>query len=180
MWASRSWTSAPPGISKSNPKFSAQAVKIGKGMSVLFERWGGREVLEGRVRVVEPAGFTKVSSLGVEEQRVLVIIDFTSPGEVWQGLGDGYRLDATFLIWEGNNVLQVPEGCLFRKGDGWAVFTIENKRARLREVKVGRRSGIAAEIVSGLPEGTAVITHPDDTINEGVKVRSRSASPGTS
>ncbi len=152
---------------------SAQAVKIAKGMRVLFERWGGPSLLEGRVRVVEPAGFTKVSSLGVEEQRVLVIIDFTSPREVWQNLGDAYRLDATFVIWEGNNVLQVPGSALFRKGDGWAVFTIENKRAKLREVRVGRRSDLAAEIISGVPEGALVITHPDDAIREGVKVRLR-------
>lgn len=131
---------------------SAQAVRIGKGMHVLFERWGGQQVLEGRVRVVEPAGFTKVSSLGVEEQRVLVIMDFTSPVQVWQGLGDGYRLDAIFLIWEENNVLQVPESALFRKGEGWAVFTIENKRAKLQDVKVGHRSGIAAQIVSVFPK----------------------------
>jgi HlyD family secretion protein len=155
---------------------SVQAVKISKGMKVLFERWGGPTLLEGRVRVVEPAGFTKVSSLGVEEQRVLVIIDFTSPPDVWKGLGDAYRLDATFVIWEGNNVLQVPGSALFRRGDGWAVFTIENSRARLREVTIGRRSDLAAEIVSGLPEGATVITHPDDAIRDGVKVSLRSSS----
>lgn len=152
---------------------SAQAVKLGQGTRVLFERWGGSHLLEGKVRVVEPSGFTKVSSLGVEEQRVLVIIDVTSPPEVWRNLGDGYRLDAVFVIWEGNNVLQVPESALFRKGDGWAVFTIENGRARLREVGVGRRSGVAAQILSGISEGSPVITHPDDAVREGVKVRLR-------
>jgi HlyD family secretion protein len=159
---------------------SAQAVKIGKGMRVLFERWGGRQVLEGRVRVVEPAGFTKVSSLGVEEQRVLVIMDFTSPAEVWQGLGDAYRLDAIFVIWEGDNVLQIPESALFRKGEGWALFTIENKRAKLSEVRVGRRNGIAAEVVSGIGEGTVVIAHPDDAVREGIKVQARPATRGPS
>jgi HlyD family secretion protein len=155
---------------------SAQAVKISKGMRVLFERWGGPQVLEGRVRVVEPAGFTKVSSLGVEEQRVLVIIDLTSPADVWRGLGDAYRLDAIFVIWEKSSVLQVPEkSALFRRSDGWAVFTLENKRAKLQEVRVGRRNGITAEIVSGIGEGTVVITHPDDAIGEGVKVKARSA-----
>jgi HlyD family secretion protein len=152
---------------------SAQAVKVRKGMRVLFERWGGPSVLEGRVRVVEPAGFTKVSSLGVEEQRVLVIVDFTSPPDVWQGLGDGFRLDASFIIWEGKDVPQVPESALFRKGDGWAVFAIEDNRAKLREVKVGRRSGIAAEIIAGIPEGSTVITHPDDAVRDGAKVRKR-------
>jgi hypothetical protein len=139
-----------------------------------------RFLVLGRVRVVEPAGFTKVSSLGVEEQRVLVIIDFASPPEVWQGLGDAYRLDAIFVIWEANNVLQMPESALFRRGEGWAVFTIENKRAKLQEVKVGRRNGIAAEIISGVAEGAVVITHPDDAIQEGIKVRERPAAPGTS
>jgi HlyD family secretion protein len=155
---------------------STQALKINSGMRVLFERWGGRQELEGRVRIVEPAGFTKVSSLGVEEQRVLIIMDFTSPPEVWQALGDGYRLDVVFLIWEGSSVLQVPESALFRKGEDWAVFTIENNRAKMRDVDIGRRNGIAAEILEGLSEGTAVITHPDDTIREGVKVKLR---PGT-
>jgi HlyD family secretion protein len=153
---------------------SAQAVKIGQGMRVLFERWGAPHVLEGRVRVVEPSGFTKVSSLGVEEQRVLVIIDVTSPPPVWQNLGDGFRLDAAFVIWEEDNVLQVPESALFRKGDGWAVFTIENGKAKLRAVDVGRRSGIAAQVLSGISEGAPVITHPDDEIREGIKVRLRS------
>ena len=163
----------PRNLEVKSEVLSAQAVKIGTGTRVLFERWGGPQVLEGRVRVVEPAGFTKVSSLGVEEQRVLVIIDLTSASGVWQGLGDGYRLDATFVLWEENSVLQVPESALFRKGDGWALFTIEDKRAKLREVNVGRRSGIAAQIISGIPEGAVVIAHPDDTIREGVKVRSR-------
>jgi HlyD family secretion protein len=140
---------------------------------VLFERWGGDGQLEGRVRVVEPAGFTKVSSLGVEEQRVNVLVDLTSPFALWQRLGDGYRLDTTFIIWESENVLQVPASALFRRGDGWAVFAMENKRAVLREVAIGRRNGLAAEIVSGLPESATVITNPDDTIRDGVRVRVR-------
>jgi HlyD family secretion protein len=152
---------------------SADAVKLKKGTKVLFERWGGDGQLEGRVRVVEPAGFTKVSSLGVEEQRVNVLVDLTSPFALWQRLGDGYRLDTTFIIWESENVLQVPASALFRRGDGWAVFAMENKRAVLREVAIGRRNGLAAEIVSGLPESATVITNPDDTIRDGVRVRVR-------
>ena len=153
---------------------SAQAVKIEKNMRVLFERWGGQPVLEGRVRVVEPSGFTKVSSLGVEEQRVLVIVDFTSPPEVWQNLGDGYRLDATFVIWEGT-VLQVPESALFRKNDRWALFIIENKRAKMLTVDVGRRTGVAAQVLSGVPEDAPVITHPDNAVTNGARVRVRSS-----
>jgi HlyD family secretion protein len=152
---------------------SSDAVKIKKGTTVLFERWGGDKPLEGSVRIVEPAGFTKVSSLGVEEQRVNVIVDFTSPFEVWQKLGDGYRLDASFIIWEGKDVLQVPASALFRKGDGWALFAIESKRARLRAVVVGHRNGLTAEIISGLKEGETVITHPGDSVREGSRVRMR-------
>ncbi len=153
---------------------SADAVKIKPGMSVLFERWGGPVPLEGRVRVVEPAGFTKISSLGVEEQRVLVIIDFTSPAELWQSLGDGYRLDAKFIIWEGKDVLQVPESALFRSDDGWALFAVEGGRAKKRDVKPGRRNGIDSEILSGISEGSIVITHPDDAVSDGVRVSLRS------
>lgn len=152
---------------------SADAVKLRKGTPVVFERWGGDRPLEGTVRVVEPAGFTKISSLGVEEQRVNVIVDFLSPFEVWQRLGDGYRLDTTFIIWEGQDVLQVPASALFRKGDGWALFTVENKKARLREVVVGRRNGLSAEIVQGINEGAVVVMNPDDTIRDGARVKMR-------
>jgi HlyD family secretion protein len=152
---------------------SADAVKIRKGTPVVFERWGGDRPLAGQVRVVEPAGFTKVSSLGVEEQRVLVITDFTSAPEIWQGLGDGYRLDASFIIWEGKDVLQVPASALFRKDGGWALFVVENNRARSRTVEVGRRNGLVAEIVNGIGERDSVITHPDDRLKEGVRLRIR-------
>ncbi len=152
---------------------SADAVKIRKGTPVVFERWGGDQPLSGRVRVVEPAGFTKISSLGVEEQRVLVIVDFTSPAEVWEGLGDAYRLDTSFIIWEGNDVLQVPASALFRKGEDWSLFTVENKRARLRMVEVGHRNGLSAEILSGLKEGELVVAHPDDQVKDGARVKVR-------
>ncbi len=149
---------------------SADAVKIRKGMPVVFERWGGDRPLSGRVRTVEPAGFTKVSSLGVEEQRVLVIVGFTSPPELWEGLGDGYRLDASFIIWEGKDALQVPASALFRKGEGWALFIVKNNRARVRSVEIGHRNGLSAEIVKGLAEGEQVIVHPDDRLDEGSRV----------
>jgi HlyD family secretion protein len=152
---------------------SADAVKIKPGTPVLFERWGGDRPLSGTVRVVEPAAFTKVSSLGVEEQRVLIIADFTSPGALWKDLGDGYRLDASFIIWEGTDVLQVPASALFRKDGGWSLFVIEKKRARLRPVGVGHRNGLTAEIISGLKEGETVVAHPDDQVNEGARVKVR-------
>jgi HlyD family secretion protein len=152
---------------------SADAVRIGIGTAVLFERWGGDKPLTGNVRVVEPAGFTKISSLGVEEQRVLVIVDLTSPAEVWRGLGDGYRLDAAFVIWEGKDVLQVPASALFRKGDRWALYVVERDRAVLREVAIGHRNGLSAEVLSGVPEGAPVITHPDDMVRDGGRVSIR-------
>ena len=152
---------------------SADAVNIRKGTHVLFERWGGEGTLEGRVRVVEPGGFTKISSLGVEEQRVNVIVDFNSPRERWQGLGDAYRVEASFIIWEGKDVLQIPASALFRKGDAWAVFVIDRSRARERAVSIGHRNGLAAEVLSGLTEGERVIAHPDRSVEDGVRVRAR-------
>jgi HlyD family secretion protein len=152
---------------------SADAVKIKPGTPVLFERWGGNSTLSGTVKVVEPAGFTKISSLGVEEQRVLVIADITSVNKGERSLGDGYRLEASFIIWEGKNILQVPASALFRKQDGWAVFVIKDNRAERREVKVGQRTGLAAEILSGLAEGEWVISHPDNSIEDGNRVRAR-------
>ena len=152
---------------------STDAVKIKPGTPVLFERWGGDSPLSGRVRIVEPAGFTKISSLGVEEQRVLVVADITSLPENWQGLGDEYRVEAQFIIWEAKDVLQVLASALFRKDDKWAVFAVENNRSRLREVEVGQRNGLIAEILSGLAEGEIVITHPSDLIKDGIRVKQR-------
>ena len=152
---------------------SADAVKIKPGTSVLFERWGGNSTLSGRVRVVEPAGFTKISSLGVEEQRVLVIVDLTSSDKSENSLGDGYRLEASFIIWEGKDILQVPASALFRNQEGWAVFVVKNNRALKREVRVGQRTGLVAEVLSGLTEGEEVISHPDNSIEDRTRVRSR-------
>lgn len=152
---------------------SADAVRIKPGTPVVFERWGGEGVLSGKVRVIEPAGFTKISALGVEEQRVLVISDITSPAEKWRGLGVGYRVEAMFILWEAPDVLQVPANALFRRKDGWSVFMTSNNRAYLREVQVGYRNGLSAQIVSGLNEGDRVITHPDSSIEDGIRVRLR-------
>ncbi len=151
---------------------STDAVRLAPGMRVLFERWGGG-ALEGKVRLVEPVGFTKISALGVEEQRVQVIADFTSPAAQWQQLGDGYRVDARFILWEEAKVRQIPASALFRHGDGWAVFVIDDDKARRRSVEPGRTSGLATQILNGLQEGEAVITHPDEKIEEGVAVELR-------
>ncbi len=152
---------------------SSDAVGIGPGMTVLFKRWGRDEPLTGRVRRVEPAGFTKLSSLGVEEQRVLVLADITSPPETWRVLGDGYRLEAHFIVWEGRNILQLPTSALFRSGKDWSVFADEQGKARRRTVEIGRRTGLAAQIVSGLKEDERVVAYPDDAVSEGTKIRQR-------
>ncbi len=152
---------------------SADAVRTGPGTRVLLERWGGEHPLEGRVRTVEPFGFTKISALGVEEQRVLVIAGIVSPPQEWERLGDGYRVEAKFVLWEEDNVLQVPSSSLFRRGDEWAVFVVNAEHARLRTVQLGRRSGLTAQVLSGIEAGDLVITHPDDEIEDGLEVQPR-------
>lgn len=152
---------------------STHAVKIAPGAKVILDRWGGEKAVEGRVRVVEPSGFTKISALGVEEQRVRVIVDFASPREAWQRLGDGYRVEARFVLWEGDDVLQLPTSALFRHGEGWAVFAVEGGRARLTPVEIGQRAGLATQILSGLAAGARVVSHPDDKIDDGTRVKPR-------
>jgi HlyD family secretion protein len=152
---------------------SADAVKIEEGMKVLFERWGGEQPLEGIVRKIEPVGFTKVSALGVEEQRVLIISDFTSPKEQWQRVGDGYRVEAKFLLWHKDDVLHVPASSLFRYKDGWAVFVVKNNHAERRVVEVGQRNGLVAQILEGVSEGEEVVNHPSDDVEDGVRVTGR-------
>lgn len=152
---------------------SADAVRIAPGAEVVLERWGGEAPLEGKVRTVEPTAFTKVSALGVEEQRVRVIADITSPEEAWRRLGDGYRVEASFVIWKADDVLQVPASAIFRHRGGWAVFVKDGDRARRREVKVGQRNGLAAQILEGLKAGEQVVRHPDDTIEENTLLEAR-------
>lgn len=152
---------------------STDAVRVEPGTRVLFERWGGERVLQGVVRLVEPTGFTKVSALGVEEQRVWVVVDLTSPPQAWQRLGDGYRVEASFILWEGSDVLQIPASALFRQAGDWAVFVITDDRADRRKVTLGRRNGLRAQILSGLKEGEQVILHPDESIEQGTRVTSR-------
>lgn len=150
---------------------SADAVRIEPGMPVEFHRWGRDEPLKGQVRVVEPSGFTKISALGVEEQRVLVIADITSPFEEWHSLGDAYRVEALFILWEGEDVLQVPSSALFRDDAGnWAVFVAADGRAGQRRVTVGHRGDLSVEITDGLESGEWIVTHPDDSLSEGTRI----------
>jgi HlyD family secretion protein len=132
--------------------------------------WGSDSTLEGRVRRVEPSGFTKVSALGVEEQRVNVIGEFCDASG---RLGDRYRVEARVILWDADRVLQVPPSALFRDGDSWAVFLVDAGRAHLRRVTVGHESEAAAEILGGLSEGSLVIRHPTERIVDGVRVQSR-------
>ncbi len=150
---------------------SEDAVKITPGMRVLYERWGGPDLLEGRVRRVEPQAFTKISALGVEEQRVRVISDITSPPEKWERLGDGYRVQTRFILWEGSDLVIVPASALFRHEGGWAVFVVEQGQARRRAVRIGQRNGLEAEVLEGLQAGQTVITHPDSSISDGTPVQ---------
>lgn len=152
---------------------STSAVKLVPGARVVFERWGGEAVLEGRVRVIEPRGFTKISALGVEEQRVRVIVAFTSPRKLWQRLGDGYRVEAVFVVWESPDVLQIPASALFRHNGGWAAFTVEHDKAHIRPLRIGQRTGLAAQVLEGIRAGENVIAHPDDRVADGVRVKPR-------
>lgn len=149
---------------------SADAVRIRPGMPVRLTRWGGAGVLEAVVRTVEPSAFTKVSALGVEEQRVRVIAELLTPAPARTELGDNYRVQASFVLWHDPDVLQVPEAALFRRGEAWAVFVFEAGHARLREVEVGRRADLRAQILAGLEAGEVVIEHPPAEVEDGTAV----------
>lgn len=152
---------------------SLHAVKLHPGMPVRFLRWGGDASLQGVVKLVEPTGFTKVSSLGVEEQRVRVICDISTEYETWKALGDGYRVEAEFILWEQEDVLQVPASALFRRGAEWAVFSVNGGRAVITGVELGARNGLAAQVISGLADGDEVIIYPGDAVADGVRIRAR-------
>jgi HlyD family secretion protein len=152
---------------------SGDAVQVQAGQRVIVDRWGGETPLEGRVRRVEPYGFTKVSALGIEEQRVNVLVDLTGPPERWSALGHGFRVEVRIVVWEREDALRVPLTALFREAGGWALFVDDGGRARLQSVEVGRRSGLTAQLVAGVEAGQRVVVHPSDRIADGVRIRSR-------
>ena len=152
---------------------SSDAVRIPPGAKVFLEQWGGPKPLEARVRLVEPSGFTKVSALGVEEQRVNVIADFLATKENRPRLGDGFRVEARIVAWESDDVLVVPAGALFRDGDQWAVFVVDAGRARLRRVRIGHQNGREAEVLDGLAAGESVVQYPGDQLRDGARVQPR-------
>ncbi len=154
---------------------SVDAVQVAPGAPVWIERWGGEAALAGRVRRVEPSGFTKVSALGVEEQRVNVLIDLVGPKEGWRSLGDGYRVEVRILLWESADALRIPTSALFRHAGGWATYGLDQGRVRLVSLEIGHSNGIEAEVLSGLSAGDAVIVHPSDAVAEGVRAEARSA-----
>ena len=151
---------------------STDAVRVSPGAEVLVEQWGGGHTLHGRVRRVEPSGFMKVSALGVEEQRVNVVIDFADPSEAAR-LGDGYRVEVRIVLWKDDDVLKVPVGGLFRQGEGWAVFVVDEGRVRRQTVQLGQRNENDGQITSGLEAGATIVLHPPDTLTDGTRVTVR-------
>lgn len=152
---------------------STDAVRIRAGMPALIEQWGGSAPLRATVDRVEPAGFLKVSALGVEEQRVWVVLKLDDPRAAWQTLGDGYRVEARVVVWDRRDSVLAPTSSLFRRGDGWAVFAVDRGVARLRPVAVGQRNGVSAEVISGLTPGARVIAYPPDGMADGASVIER-------
>jgi HlyD family secretion protein len=150
---------------------SSDGAQIAPGMPVALEAWGGDHPLAGHVRVVEPSAFTKLSALGVEEQRVNVIVALD--GDAPPALGDGFRVEARIVTWSARDVLAVPASAVFRDRGKWAVYVVEAGRARLRDVELGHRGRVDIEVVGGLPEGAQVILHPSDRVREGVSVAGR-------
>jgi HlyD family secretion protein len=127
-------------------------------------------MLAGRVRRIEPSAFTRPSALGVDEQRVNVVVALTEPHDRWAALADGYRVEARLVIWQAQDVVHVPQGAVFRRGDGWAAFRVEGGQARMTQITIGHRGESEVEITSGLSAGATVIVHPSDRVREGVRV----------
>ena len=152
---------------------SRDAVSIQPGDSVEIDQWGGDSPLKGRVRRVEPAAFTKISALGVEEQRVIVLSDLIDPPEAARALGDRFRVEVRVAVWHADDVLVVPAGALFREGNAWKTYIYQNGEARLTAVETGHSDGRATEVLSGLKKGDKVLMHPPDTVGDGSSVKER-------
>ena len=152
---------------------SSDAVGVQPGAQVSIEQWGGDAPLRGKVTVVEPGGYTKISALGVEEQRVKVRVDFADPIPATHPLGDRFRVEARILTWHGERVLQVPTGALFRRGNDWMTFVLTGGQARLTKVEIAHHNGTTAEVRTGLEQGQTVILHPPDAVADGAKVKAR-------
>ena len=151
---------------------STDAVQITPGSSVQIDGWGGPSI-QGRVTRVDPAGFVKVSALGIEEQRVRTTIDLVGPSEVWSRLGHDYRVIVHVAVWQSDGAVTVPVGSLFRRGNDWAVFSVRAGRARATLVQIGHRNAQLAEVLSGLSPGDSVVLHPSDRVKDGAAVSQR-------
>lgn len=149
---------------------TTDAVQVRPGTPAEIIGWGGEQPIPARVVEIEPSAFTRPSALGVEEQRVNVILALDEPREQWVALGDGYHVEARIILWSAPDVAQVPLGAAFRRGGGWAAYMLEGGRARLRDVEVGHRGETGIEIVAGLQPGENVIVHPGDRVQDGVRV----------
>jgi HlyD family secretion protein len=160
----------PEGIEIVADLLSTDAVRVRPGASVHIDQWGGGQPLEARVRRVEPSGFMKVSALGVEEQRVNVLIDFVDAATAARLLGDNYRVEVRIVVWSADDVVKVPVGSIFRRGNDWAAFVIEEGRARLQPLQLGERNDLMGEVKSGLSAGQMVVLHPPDTLTDGTRV----------
>ena len=156
---------------------SNDAVRIRAGQPALVDRWGGERPLAGRVRRVEPAGFTKISALGVEEQRVNVVVELTGPQAARAGLGDGYRVETRVVVWEAEDQVKVPGPALFRRGEEWAAFVVEGDLARERTVEIGERNQREAQVLAGLEVGDLVVLYPSDSVADGARVTPAGDSP---
>lgn len=158
---------------------SVDAVRIQPGSKVSLVHWGGETPLEARVRVIEPSAFTKVSALGIEEQRVWVVADILTPSDERPTLGDSFRVEARVVTWEATDIVKIPAGALFRKGNDWAVYVVRNSRAELQLVQVGHANGYETEIIDGLNVDDRVILHPSDRVQSRVRVVARSSGSTT-
>ncbi|MBS0657832.1 MAG: HlyD family efflux transporter periplasmic adaptor subunit [Verrucomicrobia bacterium] len=152
---------------------SADAAGVRVGADVSIEHWGGDRPLRARVAMVEPGGYTKVSSLGVEEQRVKVRVDFVEQPPAGFLVGDRFRVEARITTWQADAVLQVPAGALFRRGSEWMTFVVQGSTARLQKVDIGHLNGTSAEVKGGLERGARVVVHPPDALENGKSVRAR-------
>lgn len=152
---------------------STDAVKVQPGAAAAITDWGGPKDLAARVRLVEPSGFTKISALGVEEQRVRIVLDIVEPRDAWPQLGDGFRVNARIVVWETTEDVHAPLSALFRNGEIWQTFVVRNGRAVRTDVSIGQTNDFEAEILKGLQPGDRIILHPSDKIADGVTISVR-------
>lgn len=154
-------------------RLSTDAVQVPVSARALIERWGGDGELEARLRRIDPAAFTRVSALGIEEQRVRLRLDLLTPPEARRGLGEGYRVHVRLILWDAHAIISVPQAALFRHDDSWAVFVEDSGQARLEPVRIGRQAGGQAEVLDGLDEGVPVVLYPSGALTEGKTITSR-------